>query len=171
MLSIFSRSFKWESTSMTFYIPKVTDRSSYRNFLTGTCPLVTVRTAGPLAPVLAQYKMWNHDPWGGTDPWVRGMDTWHQPFFTDPPIYLKKPDRDQDMEPCPYCPRVRLVFPKPHPSRHTQAPSEIRHTFIIPILNSFNWRTRAVGRSVVLLPYIYMCIIIIIIIISYFFLT
>ena len=26
----------------------------------------------------------------GTGPWVRGMGTWHYPFFTGPPIHLKE---------------------------------------------------------------------------------
>ena len=26
----------------------------------------------------------------GTGPWVRGMGTWHHPFFTRPPIYFSK---------------------------------------------------------------------------------
>ena len=99
-------------------VPKVTGWSSYRSFLTITCPFVTVRTAGSLAPVLAQHKMWNRYPWGyrpwvrgmgscscttqnvepvstrGISPWVRGMGTWHHPFYTGPPIYFKKMDRD-----------------------------------------------------------------------------
>jgi hypothetical protein len=26
----------------------------------------------------------------GTGPWMRGMGTWHHPFFTGPPIYFNK---------------------------------------------------------------------------------
>ena len=69
---------QWRSSSFNFsyFIPKVTGRSGYRSFLTGTCPFVTVRTAGSLAPVLAQHKMWNRYPWGvpvlGWEGWAHG---------------------------------------------------------------------------------------------------
>ena len=69
---------KWRSSSFNFpyFIPKVTGRSGYRSFLTSTCPFVTVRTAGSLAHVLAQHKMWNWYPWGvpviGWEEWAHG---------------------------------------------------------------------------------------------------
>ena len=55
---------QWRSSSFNFsyLICKVTGQSGHRSFITNTCPFVTVRTAGPLAPILAQHKMWNRDP-------------------------------------------------------------------------------------------------------------
>jgi hypothetical protein len=81
----------------------------YQSFLTGTCPFVTVRTAGPLAPVLAQHKMWNRDSWGvpvlGWG-WAHGTTPFHRPTH----LFQKNTDRDWYMEPCPkgrFTPRGR----------------------------------------------------------------
>ena len=83
---------KWRSSSFKFsyFIPKVTGRSSYRSFLTGTCPFMTVKTVVSLAPVLAQYKMWNRYPWGvpvlGWEGWAHGTT----PFSPAHQFFKKK---------------------------------------------------------------------------------
>ena len=96
------------SSNFSYSIPKVTGWSGYRIFLTDTCPFVIIKTAGPLAPVLAQHKMWNWDPGGvtilGWEWWAHGMT----PFSPAHPfISKKKPDKDRYMEPCPHAPITR----------------------------------------------------------------
>ena len=95
---------QWRSSSFNFsyLICTSAGQSGYRSFLTGTCPFVTVRTAGLLAPVLARHKMWNRDPWVvpvlGWEGWAHGTTA----FSPAHPFISKNTDRDRYMEPCPY---------------------------------------------------------------------
>jgi hypothetical protein len=70
--------------------PKVTGRFGHRSFLTGTCPFVTVRTACPFAPILAQHKMWDTHPWGLLVLGWEGCAHGTNPFSPAHPFIKKK---------------------------------------------------------------------------------